>query len=357
MKKEYKRLISLALAVAAVGMAPALLASCSGPTDDKTNGSDAPASTHDTATPAPGTSDASPDTTAHMPESTAADTSGTTTAAPETTAASPETATTAPATTPAAPGTTAAAPVTEPVTPPAETTANEEAPLTLRIGSYNIQHGALASGDLTLIGDVIKNARLDICGIQEVDLGTARVNGADQPALLAAAAGMEYYRFTRSIDYHGGEYGTLILSHYPIEEFTATKLYSGEKEGRAVGHTVINVNGRRIDFFNTHLSYESRELRRVQFGELRGMLDDCGTYILTADFNTEDFGEFDALGYGALVNNRANRLVTFPGASTAIDNIVVSADIKPGACGTVRESHSDHYMLWSELTVAAHGGN
>ena len=278
-------------------------------------------------------------------------------AAPETTAASPDTATTAPATTPAAPGTTAAAPVTEPVTPPAETTANEEAPLTLRIGSYNIQHGALASGDLTLIGDVIKNARLDICGIQEVDLGTARVNGADQPALLAAAAGMEYYRFTRSVDYRGGEYGTLILSHYPIEEFTATKLYSGEKEGRAVGHTVINVNGRRIDFFNTHLSYESRELRRVQFGELRGMLDDCGTYILTADFNTEDFGEFDALGYGALVNNRANRLVTFPGASTAIDNIVVSADIKPGACGTVRESHSDHYMLWSELTVAAHGGN
>lgn len=307
MKKEYKRLISLALAVAAVGMAPALLASCSGPTDDKTNGSDAPASTHDTATPAPGT--------------------------------------------------TAAAPVTEPVTPPAETTANEEAPLTLRIGSYNIQHGALASGDLTLIGDVIKNARLDICGIQEVDLGTARVNGADQPALLAAAAGMEYYRFTRSIDYRGGEYGTLILSHYPIEEFTATKLYSGEKEGRAVGHAVINVNGRRIDFFNTHLSYESRELRRVQFGELRGMLDNCGTYILTADFNTEDFGEFDALGYGALVNNRANRLVTFPGASTAIDNIVVSADIKPGACGTVRESHSDHYMLWSKLTVAAHGGN
>ena len=204
---------------------------------------------------------------------------------------------------------------------------------------------------------MIKNARLDICGIQEVDLGTSRVNGADQPALLAAAAGMEYYRFTRSIDYRGGEYGTLILSHYPIEEFTATKLYSGEKEGRAVGHAVINVNGRRIDFFNTHLSYESRELRRVQFGELRGMLDDCGTYILTADFNTEDFGEFDALGYGALVNNRANRLVTFPGASTAIDNIVVSADIKPGACGTVRESHSDHYMLWSELTVAAHGGN
>ena len=120
---------------------------------------------------------------------------------------------------------------------------------------------------------------------------------------------------------------------------------------------MINVNGRRIDFFNTHLSYESRELRRVQFGELRGMLDDCGTYILTADFNTEDFGEFDALGYGSLVNNRANRLVTFPGASTAIDNIVVSADIKPGACGTVRESHSDHYMLWSELTVAANGGN
>lgn len=288
MKMQYKRIISIALALA-VSAAPMLLASC-GQTGDGNESSGDPQTTEE------------PNTTAE--------------------------------------------PETEPVTtePPEKT-------LTLRVGTYNIKHGADAGGDLTLIGNVIKEAGLDICGLQEVDFKTRRVGGVDQPALLAKAAGMEYYKYTPAIDYQGGKYGTLILSRYPIEEFEYTTLYSGEKEGRAIGHAKINVDGCIIDFFNTHLSYEEKALRSVQFRAVRKMLAECEHYILTADFNTQDFQEFSALKYGSLVNSAEHRYVTFPKRQSAIDNIVLSSGFSIGLTDTVANSHSDHRMLWSELTL------
>lgn len=289
MKMQYKRIISIALAIAAVGAAPMMLASCS----QKPEG--------ESTTEAPGTTEA-------------------------------------PATT--------EEPETEPVT-----TETPKKTLTLRVGTYNIKHAADAKGDLSVIGNVIKDAGLDICGIQEVDYKTRRVGGIDQPAALAEAAGMEYYKFTPAIDYQGGKYGTLILSRYPIVDFEFIPLYSGGKEGRAIGHAVINVDGCIVDFFNTHLSYEEKALRTKQFGAIRKMLDKCEHYILTADFNTQDFTEFDTLGYGALVNNTSHRYVTFPKRSSAIDNIVLSAGFKIGLTNTVANSHSDHRMLWSELKL------
>lgn len=289
MKMQYKRIISMALAIAAVGAAPMMFASCS-PAADK--------------------GDVSSD--------------------------EPDAATTEP--------------ITEPVTEPV-TTESPERTLSIRVGTYNIKHAADAGGDLSVIGNVIKESGVAICGVQEVDYMTTRSGGADQPALLAEAAGMEYYKFTPAIDYQGGKYGTLILSHYPIVDFEYIPLYSGGKEGRAIGHAKINVDGCIIDFFNTHLSYEEKALRTKQFGAIRKMLDKCEHYILTADFNTQDFSEFDALGYGALVNNSSHKYATFPKSNSAIDNIVLSDGFKIGRISTVANSHSDHRMLWSDLKL------
>lgn len=232
-----------------------------------------------------------------------------------------------------------------------ETTAPQPVEKTLRVGTYNIKHGADASNDMTVLGEIIKKAGLDICGVQEVDKCTNRVNGLDQPAALAEAAGMKYYKFTKAINYQGGEYGTLILSKYPIESFKVTKLESGTKEGRAIGHAVINIDGLRVDFFNTHLSYESTDLRRGQFEQIAPMLAECNTYILTADFNTENFSEFDVLNYGELVNCSTRRHITFPSSNKAIDNIVLSKDFTVADTGTVKVSRSDHRMLWADLTI------
>ncbi len=302
MKKDCKRMLSMALALT-VCAAPMLFVSCA-PTSPAGSSDDSHGE--------------SPNSSAlHSNETTAPDTPNTT--EPETTRHEP---------------------------------VSSEVTVKLRVGSYNIKHGADAGGNLTKIADTIKNAGLDICGVQEVDYMTTRCGGVDQPAELAAASGLEYYRYTPAIDYQGGKYGTLILSRYPIESFEYTELNSGGKEQRAIGHAVINVNGTKIDFFNTHLSYESKGLRIMQFKQISHMLEVCENYILTADFNTQEFSEFDALGYGSIVNNDEHRFVTFPGSSSAIDNIVLSDGFAVHNTATVPQSYSDHRMLYSDISLS-----
>jgi len=232
-----------------------------------------------------------------------------------------------------------------------ETTKEEiQMPATLRIGSYNIKHAADANLNLNTIAKVITDANLDIVGLQEVDYLTTRSKKIDQPKKLSELTGMPYYVFVRAIDYQGGQYGTLILSKYPIISSEIIPLESWNKEQRALGHVVIDLGGRQIDFFNTHLSYEDRSLRGLQFLEVSEKLDLCKDFILTADFNTADFSEFMILG-GNLINDTFRYYPTFPGSNSAIDNIVYSDAFKEIASGTVTESYSDHYMLWAEFEI------
>ncbi len=240
----------------------------------------------------------------------------------------------------------------EEITTSAPETTMEEVKMTktIRIGSYNIKHGADANLNLTTIANVIKAQNLDIVGIQEVDLRTRRSNGMDQPRILANAAEMPYYVFVRGIDYQGGQYGTLILSKYPILSSEVIPLESWDKEGRALGHAVIDIDGFQFEFFNTHLSYEDKALRQLQFFEVSEKTDLCKNFILTGDFNTADFNEFTVLGAN-LINNVGRWYPTFPGGNSAIDNIVYTDCFKEISSGTVTDSHSDHYMLWAEFEI------
>lgn len=251
-----------------------------------------------------------------------------------------------------APEETTASETTAETTAEATETTKEDnqMPKTLRIGSYNIKHAADASLNLNTIAQVIKAANLDIVGIQEVDYKTTRSKKVDQPAKLAEYAEMPYYLFVPAIDYQGGQYGTLILSKYPIISSEITPLESWDKEGRALGHAVIDLGGMQLDFFNTHLSYEDRTLRGLQFFEVSEKTDLCKNFILTGDFNTADFNEFSVIS-GNLLNNYTRSYPTFPGSTSAIDNIVYSDAFKEIASGTVTQSYSDHYLLWAEFEI------
>lgn len=233
---------------------------------------------------------------------------------------------------------------------PESTKEDSQMPKTLRIGSYNIKHAADAKLNLKTIANVIKEAKLDIVGVQEVDLRTSRSDRVDQPRLLADLAEMPYYIFVRAIDHQGGQYGTLILSKYPIVSSEVIPLESWDKEARSLGHAVIDIGGRQIDFFNTHLSYEDKTLRGLQFFEVSEKTDLCKDFILTGDFNTADFNEFSILGAN-LLNNQFRFYPTFPGGNSAIDNIVYTDSFKEVASGTVTQSYSDHYMLWAEFEL------
>ena len=224
----------------------------------------------------------------------------------------------------------------------------------VRFGSYNIKVGSAVDFDMSVIAADINSLSLDIVGLQEVDIGTTRVGGKDILAELAKAAGYEYYQFTKAISYKGGEYGTAILSRYPIRKYETVCLYvESGMEARAVGHAVIDIGDAEIDFYNTHLSYEDGKVREKQFAELAALVKGKRVFVITGDYNTQNMREFSVIEDSALVNN--GRFATFPSSHLAIDNIVFSKDAngmggwRIGDSGMLVSGHSDHNMLWAEL--------
>lgn len=131
----------------------------------------------------------------------------------------------------------------------------------LRVASYNIRHGADVRMNMQILADDMTGLNLDVVSLQEVDQGVARSGGIDTMKSLSAASGMAHYAFARGISLGEGEYGTGILSRWPILSFTVTALVSGTAEQRSIGHAVLDVNGREVHFLNTHLSYEKKALR------------------------------------------------------------------------------------------------
>lgn len=226
----------------------------------------------------------------------------------------------------------------------------------IRIGSYNIANGRDVKHDMSVIAKDIKNMRLDVVGIQEVDRFATRSNYIDTMKLLAEYTGYEYYTYTKAVNIGGdeskygtkGEYGTGILSRYPISDFTSVMLDSGTYEQRAAGIVTINVDGNSFTFINTHLSYESLEMRTVQFRQIAALCRQKKPFVLTADFNTADLNEYSVIE-GADTTQHHKLLPTFPGNNSAIDNIVFSSSFRYLASGTYSVSHSDHILLWTDL--------
>ena len=243
---------------------------------------------------------------------------------------------------------------TEPAeTEPAETEPEvepEPQPFTLKIGSFNIANGEAVRHDMKYFGDDIKNAGLDIVGLQEVDQLVPRSKKQDTVKLISEYSGLPYYAFFKAIDLNGGEYGVAILSRYPIVETFYLKLYSGTQEQRVIGGAKIDVNGTIINFFSTHLSFESKSLRDKQYEQIASLVGDLDNFIITGDFNTADFNEYAPIKNSDMVNNQKHSIYTFPatGPSSSIDNIVYSTGNwsfeKPSI---LQNKHSDHCMLYA----------
>ena len=224
--------------------------------------------------------------------------------------------------------------------------------ITLKIGTYNIKCGDSMIGfDMSLIADDIKALGLDVVGFQEIDDKTERSGGRDVLKLLAEALGYEHYRFTKSIDYRGGGYGTAIVSRYPIVDFYAEILPHSDTadwEPRAFGAAKIDVGGDTVELINTHLSLGAASARGVQFARLAEVVNDAECFVITGDFNTEDISELSSVPNTTLVNR--GKYKTFFETSSAIDEIILSSGWRVVNSGMKDSAgHSDHNMLWAEV--------
>lgn len=234
----------------------------------------------------------------------------------------------------------------------------ENGKLTLKIASYNIAAG-LFDKEMKAVAEDILAIDADIVGIQEVDMFAKRTGFVDMLDMIAKNTGFEYKLFAKAFDFHGGvgEYGTAIISKYPIIESKVLPLKSYEGgpraiEPRSVGITKIDVLGEEINFLNTHLSFEFREAIEDHFDQVAEILEDYDSYIITADYNTNDFSLFERFHDSHAVNNKEHELPSFPTSSEGgkgIDNIVMTSDWSWRDADLGPDGHSDHRMLYATL--------
>lgn len=197
-----------------------------------------------------------------------------------------------------------------------------------RLVSYNIcsshfLHGHYTRENLEALAGTLSDPTFGVVCLQEVDRGATRSEGVDMAAELAALAGYPYSYFIKIRDFQGGEYGTAILSRYPITD-AGTRNFAVRiaKQGTSCGFVRLNVGGEDVTVFNTHLSVESEEANTDTMLCLGDILADYvqahGERILCCgDFNTNP----DKLALHLPWLQYANRgLYTY--ADRSIDNVL-----------------------------------
>ena len=168
----------------------------------------------------------------------------------------------------------------------------------IRIGSYNIMASAMTGTDV--IAAAIQAMNADIIGLQEVDNQTLRSgeyfrkNGGtplNQAKYLAAELGLNYC-YCKAMDYDGGEYGTAVLSRYPLKLCKRIELPNTHKNGdnfepRAACAVAADVPGYPVMVLVTHLDHTSAQLRTKQVRALTSGFSEFlgGPLILIGDLN------------------------------------------------------------------------
>ncbi len=182
----------------------------------------------------------------------------------------------------------------------------------LRVMTYNIKHGqtnvsctqpAPTPGqpplpdcnlDLQASIEVIRAHNPDIVGVQEVDRFWARSAYQDEPAVLSQGTGLPHSCYAPNLNHQpdnhstvAHQYGTVILSRYPILECRNTLLRrTGNNEQRGFTLAVINVRGVPLQFYNTHLHTTAAD-RLMQTADIAEVIDAApeGSKVVVGDFN------------------------------------------------------------------------
>lgn len=175
----------------------------------------------------------------------------------------------------------------------------------LRVLSYNV-HGCVG-GDRRLdpgrVAAVIAEARPDIVALQELDVGRPRSGGIDQAHHIAAALEMVSV-FHPAMHVAEEKYGDALLTALPMRTVRTGGLPSvGEPRGAI--WCEIDVGGRPLFVFNTHLGIRRRE-RREQVAALLG--EDWLGHPACAGRDLVVMGDFNSIPSSPAFARLASRL-------------------------------------------------
>ncbi|WP_277679973.1 endonuclease/exonuclease/phosphatase family protein [Gracilibacillus dipsosauri] len=235
----------------------------------------------------------------------------------------------------------------------------------LKVMSFNIHHGEGLDGELDIkrTAKVMKDTGAEIIGIQEVDRFYGdRSDFQDQARKLAKLLGYHYV-FGANLNLEpetsnkNRQYGTAVLSKYPIIDSENIHLSSFGNEQRGLLRTKINVKGIHVHFYNTHLGLNVAE-RLAQIAEINEVKSSfSGPSVLVGDLNAEpDSKELQLLlQEGNLVDVFANgdESNTFPviNPTKRIDYILTSPSVYHLDSQVIYTEASDHLPIVADIVI------
>ncbi len=235
---------------------------------------------------------------------------------------------------------------------------------TLRVMTYNIQHGAGADDKIDLLrtAEAIRHEKPDIVALQEVDRGVARTNRRNLPMELQAMTGMAVY-FTNNFHFQGGEYGNAVLTRFPIAMQTNTyyKMIR-TNEQRGIIQMILDVHGRKVLFMTTHIDYRpDNKERLMNVAQIKEIIKQYPgmPIILCGDFNdTPDgkvYSEMKKSFTDVWASAGEGKGYTYPSPEPKkrIDYMWISPDgsVQPTIAWVPDTKASDHRPLVAELRL------
>ncbi|MCY1082139.1 endonuclease/exonuclease/phosphatase family protein [Archangium lansingense] len=229
----------------------------------------------------------------------------------------------------------------------------------LRVMTFNIQS---AIHGLDKVAEVIRSASPDIVALQEVDVGSRRANGLDQPAELARRTGLKYYAHFRTTTLFGGDYGVALLSRFPLESVEQHPLpVETGTEPRTVARVLMNVHGQGVSVYVTHLTRRpfNGSIRVRQSAAIMKLMEqDPRPKLLMGDMNdTPDAGSIrlfkrelsDVFALRGVGSADTYPLPVIP--NLRIDYVLACDRFMPKSSKVLRVKASDHYPVVADLTL------
>lgn len=219
----------------------------------------------------------------------------------------------------------------------------------IKIVSYNIHSGLNKDMFPTLfdIIDFLKTSNADIICLQEVN---ESAKAGFQVSSFKEELKM-YSHFGANVVGLGSNYGLVTYSKYPVKSERHIYL-SSDREQRGILHTLIKVDGRKLNIINVHLGLGKKE-RKVQMQELIEFIKELGNEpcIVVGDFN-EDSIYFEELDLKDVAKKlEKSNILTFAVGLERIDYIFASPNIEILDYEVLIKNMSDHYPIIARLKI------
>lgn len=231
--------------------------------------------------------------------------------------------------------------------------------MTLRVVTYNIQHGRNLAGSLNLdrCGRELSLLDADIIALQEVDHCRWGTHLKDQARMLARMLGMHYvYGAVRN--YTIGSYGNALLSRYPIRAYR-NHVMTPDEDLRCCLEAEIAAEGVELTVLVLHLGLKSAD-RLVQVQDtVIPLVQHCETPCIAAgDFNCgPEYREIRMMTEhmsDAFTQNTGSEQNTFPADHPHIRiDYIFTSHCQARSCRIITEAaSSDHLPVMAEIDPA-----